>query len=179
MPRNIPAAWIHHIELTLWDPAYPNMGHKRIFRSDTDPIPGRLEFVSDMWDGKLYENGVSGTAYYTQASDFFMQAIVYWRPAYPVPGCTEGGSHVHSAACWKPWENGNYESSDEFQEDRYAIVVEDYDWFNRGTQYSFPLTHSGDTILICPRSRTFLPGLPFWRSRPIGPFPSFEYTAFV
>ena len=128
MPRNIPAAWIHHIELTLWDPAYPNMGHKRIFRSDTDPIPGRLEFVSDMWDGKLYENGVSGTAYYTQASDFFMQAIVYWRPAYPVPGCTEGGSHVHSAACWKPWENGNYESSDEFQEDRYAIVVEDYDW---------------------------------------------------
>jgi hypothetical protein len=45
-----------------------------------------------------------------------MKAIVYWRPAYPVPGCTEGGQHTHTTACWKPWENGTYESTDEFQE---------------------------------------------------------------
>ena len=116
MPRNIPAAWINHIELTIWDPATP--GHKRVISG-----PSGQAWISTMWDGKLYENGVSGTAYHTQASDFFMQATVYWRPAYPPEGCVEGGQHVHTTVCWKPWENGTHESTDEFQEPRYAIVA--------------------------------------------------------
>jgi len=146
MPRNVPAAWIHHIELTLWDPAYPYPWHKRIISG-----PSGQAWISTMWDGKLYENGVSGTPYYTQASDFFMKAIVYWRPAYPVPGCTEGGQHTHTTACWKPWENGTYESLDEFQEPRYAIVAEDYYWGPvSGDPYNFAWITPGDTTPLMP-----------------------------
>jgi hypothetical protein len=80
-PRPMPDDWINHIELTLWDPAATT--RKRVFRSDTDPFPA-LDFVSDMWDGKLYVDGnTSTTAYYTQASDVFMKGTVYWNSLSP------------------------------------------------------------------------------------------------
>jgi hypothetical protein len=93
-----PAAWINRIELTLWDPAYPNLGHKRVISGQAGQA-----WISTMWDGKLYENGVSGTPHYTLASDVFMYAEVFFDVSTPP----------------KAWE----ESEDSFTEPRYAIIV--------------------------------------------------------
>jgi hypothetical protein len=73
VPQNTPG--VNHVELTLSDPAVPT--HKRILVGPSGPC------ISLMWDGKLYENGVSGTAYYTQASDISMSATVYWNVSNP------------------------------------------------------------------------------------------------
>ena len=82
-PRPMPAGWINHIELTLWDPAAPS--HRRVISG-----PSGQAWISTMWDGKLYLDGnENNPPFYTQASDVFMQATVFWNNSSPQ----------------KPWEN--------------------------------------------------------------------------
>jgi len=103
VPQNVRPNWVDHVELKVWDPAYPNAQRHRIINGDSgDPC------LSKMWDGKLYVDGnESTTPYYTQASDVFMQATIHWNPLSPS----------------KPWENSG--DSNTFDEDRYAIVASD------------------------------------------------------
>jgi len=123
-PRPMPTGWINHIELTVWDPAVPS--HKRVISG-----PSGQAWISTMWDGKLYMDGnENGTPFYTQASDVFMSATVFWNPLSPS----------------KPWENVDETT---FQEPRYAIVASDgaqpvsscptnFAWINAGDATTSP-----------------------------------------
>ena len=87
---------LNHLELYLWDPA--DGDYYRKFVGATGNYSPTFT-----WDGKLYENGVSGTPHYTLASDVFMYAEVFFDVSTPP----------------KAWE----ESEDSFTEPRYAIIV--------------------------------------------------------
>jgi len=147
LPEDMPTTWVQRIELTLWDPAYvgPNgeKYHRRVFLNTesecTSPSFVGKPFISKMWDGKLYLDGVTtSTAYYTQASDFFMSATVYWNPAYPPDPLDPNYPDPKDPFYFKPWES----ESDEFPEPRVAFTVTGSpamttDTLEVGSEYTF------------------------------------------
>jgi len=146
VPGNTPN--LDYIELTLWDPAYANRAHKRIFRSDTDPIENRLDIVSAMWDGRLWttEDGEPDPEnpydyYYTQASDIFMEATVHWVALDPE----------------RPWETAD---DNTFPEDRYAIIVSDGTQPVSSTRTNFAWISAGNAT-----TAPSMPSLSAWIER--------------